>query len=151
MKHRQYGKKLGRTRNQRQALFRTQIRSFFSLGSIKTTDAKVKAVRPIIEKLASIIIKKPDLISRRFLFRFLQDRTLVNNIITNFKAAYGDQKSNFTLVKKIKFRQGDDALIVRMYLSKPYSLTKKEPEIKPAKTKSPAKKAIVKKTKETKK
>lgn len=158
MKHRRYGKKLGRNHNERQAMFRTQVRSFFTLGGFKTTDAKVKAVRPLIEKIASDIITKPDLISRRFLSKYIQDRHVINDIVTSFKSAFSGQTSNFTLVKRIKFRQGDNSLIVKLFLCKPYTLikveTKKEKETKlETKTKPvkvATKKTPVKKVKETK-
>ena len=154
MKHRKYGKKLGRNHNERQALFRTQVRSFFTLGAFKTTDAKVKAVRPLIEKMASDIISKPDLISRRLLSKYIQDRTIINDVVTSFKAAFGDQTSNFTLVKRIKFRQGDNSLIVKLFLCKPYTLIKKEvvkeEKLKPTKAvKATVKKVVSKKVKET--
>lgn len=122
MNHRKFGKKLGRTHNQRQALFRSQIRSVFTYGLIKTTDAKVKAVRPAVEKLAHAMIVKPDLISRRLLSRFIQDRDVVKKIVDGFKATFVGQTSNFTLTKNIKFRQGDNSLVVKLYLTKPFTI-----------------------------
>jgi len=51
MKHHVFGKKLGRSRNQRQALIKSLVSAFITHGKIETTHAKAKMVQPIIEKL----------------------------------------------------------------------------------------------------
>ena len=114
MRHRMVGKKLGRNFNERKALLRSLTKAIFTHGAIETTEAKVKAVIPMVEKLASTIISKEELTAKRELFKVLQDQHWVNRVVTNLKAVFGDQKSNFTTTKKIKHRFGDDALIVRL-------------------------------------
>ena len=146
MKHRVFGKKLGRTHNQRQALLKNLTRSIFIHGSIKTTNAKAKAVRSLIEKLSTKIITKDELIAKRELFKILQDQTWVNNVVVEFKKVFGDQSSNFTKIEKIKFRYGDDALLVKLSFIKPIKfLVKKEVKEEDKKDKKG------KKTKESKK
>jgi large subunit ribosomal protein L17 len=131
MRHRVFGKKLGRTHNQRQALLKNLTRSIFIHGSIKTTNAKAKAVHSLIEKLSTKIITKDELIAKRELFKILQDQTWVNNVVSEFKKVFGDQSSNFTKIEKLKFRYGDDSLIVRLSFVKPIKfLVKKEVEEK---------------------
>jgi len=152
MKHRIAGKKLHRTFNERKALLRSQARSMFTYGAIQTTEAKVKAVIPTVEKLANIIITKEELTAKRELFKVLQDQTWVNRVVANFKAVFGDQKSNFTTTQKIKRRYGDDALIVKLSFVKPISfLPEKKEEVKKEVKKVVAKKAVVKKTEPAKK
>jgi large subunit ribosomal protein L17 len=151
MKHRIFGKKLGRNHNERKALFNAQIRSIFTYGSIKTTEAKAKSLLPLVENLSSIIIKRSDLDARRELFRYLQDQTWVNNVVTTLKSVYGEQISNFTTVKKIKRRQGDDTIIVQLGFTKPISFVKKAEKVeKKEEKKKEAVKKVVKKTKEVK-
>jgi large subunit ribosomal protein L17 len=128
MKHRIFGKKLGRNHNERQALFRSLTRSMFTHGAIETTEAKAKAVLPLVEKLSSVIVSKPELTARRELFRYLQDQTWVNNVVTTFKATYADQKSNFTKLTKVKFRQGDNSLVVKLSFTKPVKFSVSKPE-----------------------
>ena len=115
MRHRVYGKKLGRDRNQRQALFRSQLKEVFTHGFIKTTDTKVKAITPLVERVCTLA-KKNTLAARRRIFRSFQDIKLVNSVVTQINELYPDITSNFTRVSKIKRRQGDDALIVKLYL-----------------------------------
>ena len=143
MKHRIFGKKLGRNRNERQALFRSQAYSMFTVGAIQTTKAKARALAPLIERLCSIVIKKEDLTARRQLFRVFQDRHVVNNAYTGIKAAFGTQGSNFTQIHLIKRRQGDDALIVKLSFTKPVNF-KSEAPVEEVKVK-PTPKKVVKK------
>lgn len=146
MKHRIFGKKLGRNFNERKALFRSQVRSMFIHGAIETTDAKAKALIPLVEKLSSIIVSKEELTARRELFRYLQDQTWVNNVVTTFKATFGDQKSNFTKVTKIKYRYGDNALVVKLSFVKPVKFSAKKEVVETVKAKKELAKKPVKKT-----
>jgi len=151
MKHRIAGKKLHRNFDEKRALLRSLTRSMFTHGAIETTDAKVKAVVPMVEKLANIIMTKEELTAKRELFRVLQDQHWVNRVVANFKSVFGDQTSNFTTIQKIKRRYGDDALIVKFSFVKAVNF---KPEIKEEvkkETKKIIKKVAVKKEKPAKK
>lgn len=143
MRHRLFGKKLGRNHHERQALFRSLVKTLFLRGSLKTTSAKAKAITPLIEKISHYLVTKSDLIASRLLFRYFQDRLLVGRVITDFKQVFADQKSNFTQTKNIKYRQGDNALIVKLSFIKPFPspVPKKED---PPKTKKPVNKKTAK-------
>jgi large subunit ribosomal protein L17 len=130
MNHRKFGKKLGRNHNQRQALFRSQVRSFFTFGAIKTTETKAKAVSPIIERLCHIIATEPQLIAARELYRHLQNKNQVNQVMKIFKESFTGQSSNFTRLIRIKRRIGDDALIVKLTFIKPLSFVVMPPVAK---------------------
>lgn len=149
MKHRIFGKKLGRNTNERKALFNSLTRAMFTHGTIQTTEAKAKSVVRTIENLSNTIMTKSELDSRRELFRFLQDRNWVNSVVETMKKTFEGQTSNFTKIVKIKRRYGDDALVVQLSFVKPVTFAKApvKPEvIKPAKAaKAPAKKAVAKK------
>lgn len=148
MRHRVFGKKLGRNHNQRQALFRNLTKSMFTYGSIETTDAKAKAVISTVERLSAWIMNKPELDAKRELFKVLQDQKWVNSAVANFKSVYLGQDSNFTKVTKIKRRQGDDALIVKLSFTKKVDLLpvapKKEEKPVAKKITAPKKKAAAK-------
>lgn len=58
------------------------------------------------------------------------------------QSVFADQKDNFTTITKIKFRQGDDALIVRLAFCKPISFK----PIVVEEVKKDTKKVVVKKT-----
>lgn len=151
MRHRISGRQLGRTINERHALYRSQLRSLFTYGYIKTTNAKAKSITPLAEKIVSAAVKG-DLASRRYIFTFFQDRNLVNRIVTAYSAAFTGQNCNFTQMSNVKFRQGDNALIVKLSFVKavnalPVAKKEEKKETKKEVKKAPAakKKAPVKK------
>lgn len=149
MKHRIAGKKLGRNFNERKALIKSLTKAVFTHGTIETTEAKVKAIIPTVEKLANTIMAKEELIAKRELFKILQDQHAVNRVVANFKSVFSEQKSNFTTTQKIKRRYGDDALIVKLSFVKPVNfkpeVKKEEPKKEVKKAAKPVKKAAVKK------
>lgn len=134
MRHRNFGKKLGRNHHQRQALFQSLVRAIFTHGSIETTETKAKSIIPTIESLSNTIITKPDLFARRELFRYLQDRNWVNNVFKTFKEVFGQQTKNFTKISRVGRRYGDDALVVKLSFVKPIKFVLK-PEKPVEKTK----------------
>lgn len=139
MNHRKSGKKLGRNHHERQALFRSLIKSMFLLGSIKTTESKAKAVLPLIEHLSHRIMTDPDLVARRELFRYFQNQVEVNQVVTLFRELYSGQSQNFTKMVRIRRRMGDDALIVKFSFTKSYPEKKKEDKTSEKKTIKPTK------------
>ncbi len=64
MRHRVYGRILGRRTNHRKAMFRNMAVALFTHGQITTTVPKAKALRPFVERLITMA-KKGDLHSRR--------------------------------------------------------------------------------------
>ncbi|HWS48554.1 MAG TPA: L17 family ribosomal protein [Candidatus Methanoperedens sp.] len=125
MRHRISGRQLGRNINERQSLYRSQLRSLFTYGFIKTTTAKAKSIMPLAEKIAAAAVKA-DLNSRRYIFTFFQDRNVVNNIVTAFSTTFSGQTQNFTQMNNVKFRQGDNALIVKLSFIKEINTLPKE-------------------------
>lgn len=117
MRHRNFGKQLGRDHNQRQALLKSLMKSLFKHSSIKTTKAKATAVSPLITKICHAA-KTNDLVSKRYIFKYFQDRHQVNNLITAFNKAFADTNSDFIKITPFKIRQGDSSLIVRLSLVK---------------------------------
>ena len=158
MRHRISGRHLGRDTNQRKSLYRSQLRSLFTHGFINTTNAKAKSILPLAEKIAAAAVRA-DLNSRRYIFTFFQDRNVVNNIVTAFSTTFPGQTQNFTNLKNVKRRQGDDALIVRLSFVKevnslPKVISKADRKIASdkiktsfgGKIKESSKKAVVKKS-----
>jgi large subunit ribosomal protein L17 len=129
MRHRIAGKKLSRNFNERKALLKSLTKAIFTHGSIETTEAKIKAVIPMVENLANTIITKEELTAKRELFKILQDQHWVNRVVTNFKSVFGDQKSNFTTIQKIKRRFGDDALIAKLSFVKAVNFKPEKVEV----------------------
>lgn len=77
MRHKVYGRKLGRKTNHRIAMRRNMAVSLFTHGQITTTVPKAKAVKPFVEKLITAA-KRGDLAARRQVTQMLgQDHLVV--------------------------------------------------------------------------
>jgi len=115
MRHRKKGKKLGRKIGPRRALLKGLAINFILSGRIKTTAAKAKAVRPIIEHLISSA-KEDNLNIRRQLISFLQNRSAVKKILTEIGPKYKDRIGGYTRIIKMGERKGDAAQMVILEL-----------------------------------
>ncbi len=149
MKHRIFGKKLGRNNNERQALIKSLVKAVFTHGSIQTTQAKAELVVSEIESLSNTIMTKSDLIAKRELFRTLQNQAWVNNAVAKMKEVFVGQTSNFTKITKVGKRFGDDSLMVKLSFVKPVKFETKKLKKVVAKTdkKVATKKEVKKETK----
>lgn len=132
MNHRKFGKKLGRNHHERQALFRGLIRSIFEKGIIQTTETKAKSIVPQVNKLGNFILHQELVPASRRLQKYLNDRKLVSSIISSFKTQLFGVSGNLLKFTRVKYRRGDNALIVKVEFVKPYHLQvikKEEPKV----------------------
>ena len=106
MKHQGKGRIFGRKAGQRRALMKSLASSFFSLGKIKTTEAKAKEVRPHIEKWITHA-KNPTLANRRILAATFSDK-VVKEIIGH-GVAHKERPGGYTRITKLARRPGDAA------------------------------------------
>ena len=115
MRHKVYGKHLGRDKNQRTALFRGLVRSLFLQGSITTTDTKAKAVKGMVDRLITKSKDKTEA-SKRVIISTISDTEVVDKLIKEIGPKYSQRKSGFTQVVRLGKRMGDGAIMVRMSL-----------------------------------
>lgn len=116
MRKRKKGRKFARKKDQRQALLRELGRSLILKERIKTTEAKAKEVRKIVEKFITKA-KKGDLHSRRMLLRSLSLQA-VKKIIDDIAPRYKNRKGGYTRIVKIGPRRGDTAKMAIIELVK---------------------------------
>jgi len=110
MRHQNRVAKLGRSANQRQALLRSLVRAMLLNGKIKTTDAKAKELRRIVERLITYG-KKGTVHSRRLAYRILQDRDLVKKLFEHIAPQYINRNGGYTRFVKLGFRDNDNAAV----------------------------------------
>ena len=113
MRHRVSGKKLGRNIKKRKALFKNLITSLISHGEIKTTEAKAKAVKRLVDKLITKA-KKGTLHARRQILSFLARKEAVEKLFKEIAPRFKNRQSGFTRTIKLGPRRGDNALMVLM-------------------------------------
>lgn len=113
MRHRVYGKLLGRNKNERTRLFRSLVQSLFLSESIQTTSAKANAIKGIVDKLINQA-KSPD--TRRLVAQFLVDKRTQDKLIKDLAPRLKSRTSGYTSIVKIGKRLGDGAMIVQLKL-----------------------------------
>ncbi len=127
-------KKLSRSSNQRKALFRHLIISLVEHGEIKTTKAKAKAVRSLVEKLITKG-KRGTLHSRRLIQRIVVKRQIANKIVEDLAKRYAKKSGGYTKMVSLGNRRGDNAPIVKL------SFVDQSPVKTPKSTKKPISKS----------
>lgn len=101
-------KKLGRTSGHRRALLRHLATAVIDKGRITTTEAKAKAVRPVVEKMITLG-KRGDLHARRQAAAFLMDKSVVKKLFDEIAPRYAERQGGYTRIVKIGPRRGDAA------------------------------------------
>lgn len=114
MRHLKEGRKFSRRRGSRVALLKNLVRSFFEHGKIKTTEAKAKEIKPMIDKLINSA-KKGDLSSRRRIMAVLANEKLTKKVL-ELGAKYKEKNSGFSRIYKLGPRRGDSASLVILEL-----------------------------------
>ncbi|EKE10801.1 MAG: hypothetical protein ACD_15C00202G0023 [uncultured bacterium] len=114
MKHLQKGRKLGRVRNQRTALFRTLLGSLIMKEKIKTTEAKAKEMKAKIDKIinkAKLVKQEEKAVAVMRDLRVKIPLMAVKKITGDFLDKFSKRNSGYTRIIKLAPRKGDAAKI----------------------------------------
>ena len=110
MRHRNQGRKLGRTSQHRTAMFANMSAALIKHEQIKTTLPKAKELRPVIERLVTLSRRGADnLYARRKAIAEIRDETQVKKLFDVIGPRYADRPGGYTRVLKAGFRYGDNA------------------------------------------
>lgn len=115
MRHRNKGKILGRTKGPRESLLRNLAASIVLYEKVQTTEAKAKAVRPLVEKMITKG-KEPTLAARRELQRFFYTEQPIKKILEVLGPKYKARQGGYTRITRLRTRQGDAATVVQIEL-----------------------------------
>ena len=108
MRHRQSGRQLNRNSSHRKAMFRNMASSLVKHGVIKTTVAKAKELRRVLEPLITLA-KTDSVANRRLAFARTQDKEVVGILFNELGARYQERPGGYTRILKCGFRTGDKA------------------------------------------
>ncbi len=115
MRHRKKGKILDRKKEPREMMLRNLAASVLIYEKVKTTEAKAKAVKPLVER-AITIAKKGDLTARRRLIAILPQKNAVKKAMEVLGERYKDRSGGYTRIVKLGHRQGDGAKMAQIEL-----------------------------------
>lgn len=133
MRHRVYGKKFSRDKNERTSLFNNLVRALFTHGTIETSETKAKAVKGLIDKIITLAKTKD---TQRLLQTYLTDKALQERLIKDILPKVSNRVSGYTSLMRLGKRSGDRASMVKM------SIIGAE-ELKPLAKKEVKKEAVV--------
>jgi len=101
MRHHKKGRKLGRERKVRVGLLRSLARELVLRGSITTTLAKAKEVRPVVERLVTLA-KKNTVASRRIVSsRLGNDTQATKKLHDDIAPAMKSRSGGYTRIVKL--------------------------------------------------
>ncbi|MDP3974211.1 MAG: L17 family ribosomal protein [Candidatus Daviesbacteria bacterium] len=101
MRHRVYGKHLGRDKDTRETLFKGLVQAIFTHGTIATSEAKAKSIKGLVDKVINLAKEK----------KFYQF-----GLTKEILAKLGDRTSGYTSLVKMGRRPGDQTMRVKMSL-----------------------------------
>ena len=108
MRHLNAGKKLGMTSAHRKAMFANMSVSLIRHETIRTTLARARELRRVVEPL--ITLSSTDSVAgRRQAFSRLRDKHAVAKLFTDIGPHYRDRPGGYLRILKCGFRTGDKA------------------------------------------
>jgi large subunit ribosomal protein L17 len=82
--------------------------ALFEHGSITTTEAKAKRLRPLAERLVTFA-KRGDLAARRRVLTVVRDKSVVHVLFEQIGPRYANRSGGYTRITKVGPRKGDNA------------------------------------------
>jgi large subunit ribosomal protein L17 len=108
LRHRKAGRKLGRDSAHRKALYANLAGALIEHGRIRTTEAKAKEVRPIVEEMITLG-KRGDVAAHRQAVAFLRSKPVARKLFAEVAPRFADRPGGYTRIVRIGPRQGDAA------------------------------------------
>lgn len=115
MRHHIKGPILDRAKAPREAMLRSLAESVILYEKVKTTEAKARAVRPLVEKMITVG-KINNLTTRRKLQSFFYTENSVKKILEVLGPRFKERKGGYTRIIKIGPRKGDGAQVAQIEL-----------------------------------
>ena len=113
---------LGRSADQRKALYRNLITDLLRRERITTTEAKAKAVKPLVEALITSARKAHNaeaakqVHARRLAMRTLTDKSIMHKLFNELAPVFADRPGGYTRIVRLGARRGDGAEMVILEL-----------------------------------
>ena len=115
MRHRQSGRQLNRNSSHRQAMFRNMSVSLIEHELVKTTVAKAKELRRVVEPLITLA-KEDSVANRRLAFSRTRSKAAVGKLFDELGPRYEQRPGGYLGIVKAGFRAGDKAPVAYVEL-----------------------------------
>ena len=101
-------RKLGRSTDQRIAMFRSLTTNLLKYGKIETTVTRAKETRKFAERMITLG-KRGDLHARRQALAFITEESVVADLFENIAPKYAERNGGYTRIMRTGPRRGDAA------------------------------------------
>lgn len=115
MRHAKKGRALGSDASHTQAILHGLARALFVNERIKTTEARAKEVRELVDRIIGWG-KRGDVAARRLAMAELGDKALVHKIFADIAPRFAERDGGYTRILKLGPRKGDAAPMVILEL-----------------------------------
>lgn len=115
MRHRKAKVTLDRKTGPRKALLKNLSEALVLYEKIRTTEAKAKATKPLVEKIINLG-KQGDLAARRHLSQYLFTRNSIKKVMDVLAPRYKTRTGGYIRLVRLMPRKGDGAHIIQMEL-----------------------------------
>lgn len=112
--------KLGRTASHRDAMLSNMAMSLFLHRMIRTTDAKAKALQPVVDRIIATA-KQNTLASKRRVAITVPVKEAYQKLYGDILPQFAERTSGFTRIIKLGVRRGDGAAlsVIELLIEKP--------------------------------
>jgi large subunit ribosomal protein L17 len=113
------GRRFGGDAEHQKAMFGNLVASLIAAEAIVTTEAKAKAIRPVVEKCVTKA-KKAHVDADRSVFlqrqvvSFIRDKDMAHKLFAEIGPRYADRAGGYTRILKLGPRHGDNAPMARI-------------------------------------
>ena len=109
------GRRFGGSSAHQKSMMANLVSSLILAEAITTTEAKAKALRPIVEKMITKA-RKGGLHNHRQVVSFIRDREVAAKLFDEIGPRYIDRHGGYTRILKLGPRTGDNAPMARIEL-----------------------------------
>ncbi|MGH9164860.1 MAG: 50S ribosomal protein L17 [Acidimicrobiales bacterium] len=109
------GRRFGGSASHQKAMMGNLVASLIAAEGMITTEAKAKALRPVVEKVITKA-KKGGLNRHRQVVSFIRDKDMAHKLFEEIGPRYAERPGGYTRILKLGPRHGDNAPMARIEL-----------------------------------
>ena len=109
------GPRLGGDAAHQRAMLGNLVASLIAAESLVTTEAKAKALRPVMEKCITAA-RKGGVHRQRQVVALIRDKDMAHKLFSDIGPRYSERPGGYTRILKLGPRQGDSAPMARIEL-----------------------------------
>ena len=110
------GKRFGGSSAHQKAMFGNLVAQMIAAEAIVTTEAKAKALRPVLEKVVTAAKYSPEgsVHAHRRVVALIRDKDMTHKLFAEIAPRYKERPGGYTRILKLGPRQGDNAPMARI-------------------------------------